>query len=93
MTFTYSSSLKLEIRIKIVGKKHVSPFFWGITLSFQLHPLVISNIGHGGSGAINDLDLALELEPQNVVALSSRGDAKRMLNDSWHRFFEMAETW
>jgi hypothetical protein len=32
-------------------------------------------------GAIHDLDLALQLEPRNPVALSSRGDAKRMLLD------------
>ena len=30
-------------------------------------------------GAIHDLDLALQLEPRNPVALSSRSDAKRML--------------
>ena len=38
--------------------------------------------GGWSPGAIDDLDLALELEPRNVVALSSRGDAKRMLNDA-----------
>ena len=32
-------------------------------------------------GAIHDLDLALQLEPRNPVALSSRGDAKRMRLD------------
>ena len=33
------------------------------------------------AGAIADLDLALQLEPKNALALSCRGDAKRRLGD------------
>ena len=32
-------------------------------------------------GAIEDFNVALRLEPQNTMALSSRGDCKRMLDD------------
>ena len=32
-------------------------------------------------GAIEDLNVALRLEPKNTMALSSRGDCKRMLDD------------
>lgn len=32
-------------------------------------------------GAIEDFNVALRLEPQNIMALSSRGDCKRMLDD------------
>ena len=33
-------------------------------------------------GALVDLDLVVQMEPHNVVALSSRGDTKRMLHDT-----------
>lgn len=35
------------------------------------------------AGALYDLDLALQMEPGNAVALSSRGDAKRMCPGWW----------
>ena len=60
------------------------------TMSIQIIQIniVLESYAHIflAQGAIDDLDLALELEPRNVVALSSRGDAKRMMQDGLGEF-------
>lgn len=59
---------------------------WWKMWPFQTQRLVVDwwppTIGKNLSGALVDLDLVVQMEPHNVVALSSRGDTKRMLHDA-----------